>query len=87
MYYIRRKSNQEQYLVGTPSFHTWNIGNGRLFNTIGKLRSFITNVLRNEYRRKFIGDWEIVEVEVVQKDVKELNEIIKPEKIMELLKE
>lgn len=85
-YRIRNKENPELYLSGTPTYHNWDKV-GRVFITIGKLRSFLTNVLSNEYRRRDIGKWEIVEMKMIDVDTKELHQIIKPEKLMKLLKE
>ena len=84
IYYIRSKRDPTQFIKGTPTYHKWQ-KTGRSF-TLGTLRSFITAVLKNEYYRKFIGDWEIVESEIQITNIKELHDIVKPEKIMELLK-
>lgn len=66
---------------------TWN-GSGKVYDTLGKLRSTITNNLNSysEWTRRQTEDWEIVEFEVVVKEVKQLHEIIKPERLVDLLK-
>ena len=86
MYYIRSKSNPGEMLRGTPSYHRFVKSDGRLFPSIGKLRAFISAVLKNEYRRKGIPDWEVIEAELITKDVKQVHEIIKADKLIELLK-
>jgi len=42
--------------------------------------------MNDEYMRKFLPEFQIVELEVREVAVKELYDIVKPEKIMELLK-
>jgi hypothetical protein len=84
-YKIRSKSNPDLFIKGTPTYHSFD-KDGRAFMSIGKLRTFLTTVLNNEYRRKNIGDWEIVEIEMRVKDVKELLDVIKPEKMMQFIK-
>ena len=84
-YKIRSKSNPELFLSGTPSYHNFD-KTGRVFITLGKLRTFLTSVLGNEYRRTKINDWEIVEIEMRIKEVKGLIDVIKPEKMMQYIK-
>lgn len=68
----------------------WNKG-GKTFDTLGKLRSMITNCMRhNKYARTIIkndfSEWEIIEYEAVARSVKDVHEIVKAERIVELLK-
>lgn len=84
-YKIQRISDPEMFLTGTPVYHGYD-KNGRLFNGIGKLRTFLTTVMNNEHRRKDLADWKIVEIEMTVTDVLNLTDIIKPEKMMKLLK-
>ena len=86
MYYIRSKSNPELMIRGTPTYHCFGKSDARLFPSIGKLRAFISSVLKNEYRRSGICDWEIIEAELITKDVKQVHEIVKADKLIELLK-
>ena len=83
-YKIRRKSDPTQYLKGTPVYRSYD-GTGRIFQKIGQLRSFITQVLNTRYGSNDIGDWEVVELEMVVRETRELHEIVKPEKIVQLL--
>lgn len=84
-YKIRKKSDPELFVKGTPVYHNYD-KSGRIFQTLGNLRSFLTNVMNNEYRTKNIDDWEIVELELVVNGVKDLHEVIKPERLVDLLK-
>ena len=72
------------YSKGT-SYNQWN-EKGKTFDTIGKLRSYITRCINDDYMSKFLGDFQVIELEVRQVAVKELHEIVKPEKLIELLK-
>lgn len=68
----------------------WN-KSGKTFDTLGKLRSMITNCMqRNKYARTIIkndfSEWEIIEYEAVARSVKDVHEIVKAERIVELLK-
>lgn len=83
-YKIRSKKNPELFRKADGS---WN-GSGKVYDTLGKLRATITNNLNSysEYSRRSTEDWEIVEFEVVVKEVKQLHEIIKPERLVDLLK-
>jgi hypothetical protein len=59
---------------------------GKTFDTLGKLRSFLTRCMHNEYMLKTMHEFEIIELEVRVHTVKEVHDVIKPEKIMDLLK-
>jgi len=72
------------YSKGT-AYNQWS-EKGKTFDTLGKLRSYITRCLNDDYMCKFLGDFQVIEYEVQQSAVKELHDIVKPEKIMELLK-
>ena len=83
-YKIRKKSDPEQFRKADG---TWN-GSGKVYDTLGKLRAVITQHMNStsEYHRIKIQDWEIVEFEVRVKEVKQLIDIVKPEKVWNLLK-
>lgn len=85
-YKIQSKINPDMYLKGTPMYHHYD-KNGRLFGSIGALRTFLTGVMNNEHRRKDLANWKIIEIELTVTDILELTDVIKPEKIMKLLKE
>lgn len=81
-YKIRSKRNPEMFRKADGS---WN-KSGKVYDTLGKLRTVITLKLNNRYVTNELQDWEIVEFEVSVKDVKQLHEIVKPERVMDLLK-
>lgn len=83
VYKIRNKDNPELFLTGTPAYNAWD-KTGRIFPSLGKLRTFITGALK--YRLTKIELWEIVEMELTVVNVKGVHEVVKPEKIVELLK-
>ncbi len=85
MYKIRLKSNPELYVKGTPMYTSYD-KQGRIFPTLGKLRAFLTIVMNNQYRSSRISDWEVIELEVIVKEVKSIHEIITPKKLIELIK-
>lgn len=86
-YKIRSKSTGKFRMKGGEPH--WN-KTGKTFETLGRLRQMISNCMTyNSYKRGLqndFSDWEIIEYEVIEKDVKGVHEIIKPEKVMELLK-
>lgn len=83
-YKIRKKSDPELYRKSDGS---WN-KSGKVYDTLGKLRATITMNMNSysEYAREKVKDWEIVEFEVRVKEVKQLIDVIKPEKVWDLLK-
>ena len=86
IYYKIREKAGARFVKGTPSYHSYNT-RGRVFQTIGALRAFLNAVMDKSYLRKNIADWEIVEFELQEHAVKGVHEIIKPEKLVELLTE
>ena len=84
-YKVRRKgSTPPVYSKGTM-YRQWST-KGKTFDTLGKLRSFLTRCMHDEYMLKTMHEFEIVELEVRVQSVKEVHEIVKPEKLIELLK-
>ena len=84
-YKIRSKSDPDLYLKGTPVYHSYD-KSGRIFQGLGPLRTFLTNVLNNEYRRHKLNDWQVVEIEMRVSDILELHDVVKAEKLIQLLK-
>ena len=82
VYKIRSKNNPIMFLKGTPAYNSWD-KTGRMFPTIGKLRSFITGSMK--YKRD-LSNWDIIEFEMVEQAVKDVHEIITPAKLIELIK-
>ena len=91
-YKIRYKNDTEKYIKGTPAYQSSD-KTGRIFQSLGQLRTFLTGVMNNDswYARKGetsrnrVADWEVVELEMVVKEVKEVHEVITAKKLKELL--
>jgi len=80
------------FVKGTPTYHSYD-KTGRIFQKLGQLRTFLTGVMNNDewYARKgeaprnSVADWEVVELEMVVKDVKGVHEVITAKKLKELI--
>lgn len=83
-YKIRLKSDPELYVKGTPVYHSTD-NTGRIFQKIGQLRSFLTQVMNSSYRKVDLSNWEVVELEMVVKDTKAVHEVLTAKRIKELL--
>jgi hypothetical protein len=83
-YKIRNKNNPEMF---RKSDGTWN-KSGKLYDTLGKLRTAITLTMNSysSYHRSQVLNWEIVEYQVTTSQVKQLEEIVDPAKVWEMLK-
>jgi len=93
MYKIRYKDDPEKYIKGTPAYLSYD-KTGRIFQTLGSLRSFLTSVMNTDGRNNKYGDgeysnrvanWEVVEIEMVVKEVKGVHEVITAKKLKELI--
>jgi len=86
-YKIRKKDTgaTEMFLKGTPGYHSF-AKEGRVFQTLGSLRTFLTGLMKSSTRQLHLSDIEIVEYKLVLSAVKDLHLVLKPEKIVELLK-
>lgn len=58
---------------------------GKTYDTLGKLRAFLTRCFNDDYMRKFIPEFEIVELQVREGAVKDVHEVIDPKKLLGLL--
>lgn len=91
-YKIRYKDDPEKYVKGTPAYQSSD-KTGRIFQSLGNLRSFLTGVMNSDsyYSRKGetprnrIAEWEVVELEMVIKEVKGVHEVITQKKLIEML--
>lgn len=88
VYKIRSKKTGKFRLQGGEP--KWN-NIGKTFETLGRLRQMISNCMSyNKYHPKSrlsneFEDWEIIEYEVTELSVKGVHEVVKPEKLIELL--
>lgn len=83
IYKIRNKNDISKFVQGTPAYYAYN-KTGRIFQTLGQLRSFLTTCMR--YNQSF-SEWEIIEFRLAEHAIKGVHEVIKPEKMIELLKQ
>jgi len=92
-YKIRYKHDPEMFVNGTPSYLISD-NSGRIFQSLGKLRTFLTCVMNADDRnnrygskdnRNRVADWEVVELEMVLKEVKGVHEVITAKKLKELI--
>lgn len=83
-YKIRKKSDPTQFRKADGS---WN-GSGKVYDTLGKLRAIITQHMNStsDYYRKQIQEWEFVEYEVREREVRQLIDIVDKKKVWEMLK-
>jgi hypothetical protein len=87
-YKIRSKS-KGLYVKGTPVYRSYD-KNGRVFASLSTLRTFITNVMGYNKSGQYtqdMSDWEVVEYQSEVRDIHQLHEIVKPEKLIQLLKD
>lgn len=83
-YKIRKKSDPTQFRKSDGSYN----GSGKVYDTLGKLRTVITSHMNydNDWARKELQNWEFVEYEVVEREVKQLIDVVDKKKIWEILK-
>jgi hypothetical protein len=91
-YKIRYKDDPEKYIKGTPAYQSYD-KTGRIFQSLGQLRTFLTGVMNQDdwdvkhggNSRNRVANWEVVELEMVVKEVKGVHEVITAKKLKELL--
>lgn len=85
-YKIRKKDDPDMYVKGTPYYQSYD-KTGRIFQTLGNLRTFLTCVMNGDERsdNNRISEWEVVELEMVVKEVKGVHEVITAKKLKELI--
>jgi len=83
-YKIRKKDDPELFVKGTPVYNDYD-KTGRIFQKLGQLRAFLTGVMNSSRQQDKISNWEIVELEMVVKEVKGVHEVITAKKLKELI--
>lgn len=91
-YKLRSKDTPELFVKGTPHYQSLD-KKGRVFQTLGALRTFITGVIsiddaynqNSKRHHNRISEWEVVEYEIVEREVKGIHEIITAKKLKELI--
>ena len=87
IYYKIRHKETGLYVKGTPHYPSYD-GTGRIFQKLGNLRAFLTCIMNRQYGRPVhLGEWEVVELEMVIKEVKDVHKVVKPEKLIKMLKD
>jgi len=92
IYYKIRNKDTGLFIKGTPAYHSYH-KDGRVFQTLGRLRAFLSTVMNlderynkfDDQKRNRLSEWEIVELEMLVKDVKGVHEVIKADKLIKLL--
>jgi len=82
-YKIRNKYDRDKFHKG-GMYEQWS-KTGKVWTTLGALRSFLTSTLKNEYRSTQINKWEIIELEISETATRQVHELIKPEQLIKLL--
>lgn len=81
-YKITSRSRPDKYRLG-GIYPSWS-KTGKTWDTLGKLRSMITMVMRSG--REDLDDWQIIEYRVEVESVKSVSDVIAADKLVELLK-
>lgn len=77
-YKLRSRENPELFRKADGSFN----GSGKVYDTLGKLRAFITQQIRY---KGLPSDLEVVEYEVKEVSIKQLDEVITKDRLLELI--
>lgn len=85
VYRIKQKFS-DLYVKGTPYYTSYD-NNGRIFSKLSQVRSFLTLSLKIPRRQNELSEWVIVSYQLEVDQVCEVHEIVKPEKIVEMLKQ
>ncbi len=85
VYRIKQK-NSELYLKGTPYYPSYD-DKGRIFSKLSQVRAFLTLSLKIPRRRDDVSNWILISYRLEVDQVCEVHEIVKPEKIIEMLKQ
>lgn len=85
VYKIRKKDNEPiaSYVKGTPAYHNYD-KSGRIFESIGRVRSFITTCLK---RKRSVRDWEVVEFDLTVKNVLTVSQTVTSQTLAKMLKD
>lgn len=79
-YKVRNKTSPDLFHKGGV-YENWSKV-GKIWSSIGQLRSFIT---MNMNHRTDFSNWEIIEYEVIEKEVKQVHEVISTDKLVRML--
>jgi hypothetical protein len=80
-----RYSKGGTYVNATGDNSYWADRGGKTWDTLGKLRAHLTSHMNKYYGSTDMSEWQVIEYRCVPTEVKEIHEIVKPEKLVELL--
>lgn len=83
--YYKIKNKKTGLYKNAGKWNRWT-RDGKVWTTLGRLRAHLTLTLNGYIIHDALENWEIVEYEVREIDYKNINDIIKSEKIIEILK-
>lgn len=75
------KKGTETYLKGTPAYNSYD-KSGRIFQSIGKLRAFLTSCVR--YNRP-MSDWLVIEYDLTVKETKSVSDVVTAKTLVKIL--
>lgn len=78
-YKLRNSTHPELFRKADGSFNN----SGKVYDTLGKLRRFLTTYMRHQ--KGLPADLEVVEYEVTEVSVKRLDEVITRKRFLELI--
>lgn len=61
-------------------------GRSKSWDTLGKLRSHLTSHINRYSGATDMSEWQVIEYNLAVNDVKPVHEVVKPERLMQLLK-
>lgn len=83
--YYKIKNKSTGLYKSAGSYGGWH-KEGKTWTNLGRLRAHLTLSLNGRIIHEALTDWEIIEYEVKQIDIKNINDVIKPEKLINILK-
>lgn len=83
-YYKIRSKTTGLYSNG-KTYSTWT-KDGKTWTNISKLRAHLTLRLNGRIIHDALDNWEIVEYEVKESNIKNINDVINPKRLIDILK-
>jgi len=83
----KRYSKGGAYVDADGNNMYWVEKGGKVWDTLGKLRAHLTSHMP-KYTGDYgtdMGNWQVIELEIVEKDRKDVHEVMDPKKILKLL--
>ena len=80
-----RYSKGGAYVNATGDNSLWVEKGGKTWDTLGKLRAHITSHMDRYSGSTDMSDWQVIEYKSVPTNVKDIHEVVKPEKLVKLL--